>query len=85
MKLVAEISMYPLKEQYIEPIQSFIDRLNSYSELNVSSSATSTIVAGDYLPTMQILGEEMLRVHQEIGQAVFVCKYLNGDKMASHI
>ena len=85
MKVVTEISLYPLKEQYIEPIQSFINRLNSYSELNVSSSATSTIVVGDYLPTMQILAEEMLRVHQEIGQAVFVCKYLNGDKMTSHI
>ena len=85
MKVVTEISLYPLKEQYIGPIQSFIDRLNSYSELNVSSSATSTIVVGDYLPTMQILAEEMLRVHQEIGQAVFVCKYLNGDKMTSHI
>ena len=84
MKVVTEISLYPLKEQYIEPIQSFIDRLNSYSELNVSSSTTSTIVVGDYLPTMQILAEEMLRVHQEIGQAIFVCKYLNGDKMTSH-
>ena len=85
MKLVAEISLYPLKEQYIEPIQTFIDRLNSYSELNVSTSATSTIVVGDYLPTMQILAEEMLHSHQKIGQAIFVCKFLNGDKMSSTI
>jgi uncharacterized protein YqgV (UPF0045/DUF77 family) len=85
MKLVVEISLYPLKEQYIEPIQTFIDRLNGFSELNVSTSATSTIVGGDYLPTMKILAEEMLRVHQEIGQAIFVCKFLNGDKMSSHI
>lgn len=85
MRIVAEISLYPLKEQYIDPIQSFIDRLNSYTELNVSTSATSTIVCGDYLLTMQILAEEMLRAHLEIGQAVFVCKYLNGDKMASPI
>jgi hypothetical protein len=85
MKIAAEISLYPLKEKYIGPIQSFIDKLNSYSELNVSTSATSTIVAGDYLPTMQILAEEMLKVHKEIGQAVFVCKFLNGDKMTSHI
>lgn len=83
MKLVAEISMYPLNEQYLEPIQTFIDRLNDYSYLQVITSATSTIVRGDYLATMQVLAKEMQRSHQEVGQAIFVCKFLNGDKMSS--
>lgn len=85
MKLVAEISMYPLTEQYIEPIQSFIDRLNSYSEISVVTTATSTRVSGEYLPTMALLAEEMQRSHAEIGQAIFVCKFLNGDNMASDL
>lgn len=83
MKLVAEISLYPLNLDYIPPIQAFIDRLNTYSQLEVVTSMTNTIVSGEYLPTMQILAEEMLRSHQEIGQAIFVCKFLNGDKMRS--
>lgn len=83
MKLVAELSLYPLNQQYIPPIQDFIDRLNSYPQLSVSTSMTSTIVSGEYLPTMQILAEEMQRSHQQIGQAIFVCKFLNGDKMSS--
>ncbi|WP_293758987.1 hypothetical protein [uncultured Paraglaciecola sp.] len=85
MKIVAEISMYPLKEQYIQPIQEFIDRLNTYKSVKVMTTATSTTVSGEYLPTMQMLGEEMQRSHEKIGQAIFVCKFLNGDKMSTDI
>ena len=85
MKLVAEISMYPLKEQYITPIQEFIDRLNTYESIKVVTTATSTTVSGEYLPTMQLLAEEMQRSHENVGQAIFVCKFLNGDKMSTDI
>ncbi|WP_166424969.1 hypothetical protein [Paraglaciecola sp. 20A4] len=85
MKLVAELSMYPLNEQYLEPIQTFIDRLNEYAYLKVVTSATSTLVSGDYQATMQVLAKEMQRSHQEVGQAIFVCKFLNGDKMSSDV
>ena len=85
MKLVAEISMYPLKEYYIEPIQEFIDRLNTYESIKVVTTATSTSVSGDYLPTMLLLAEEMQRSHEKVGQAIFVCKFLNGDKMVNEI
>ncbi|AGH45707.1 hypothetical protein [Paraglaciecola psychrophila] len=85
MKIVAEISMYPLKEQYIQPIQEFIDRLNTYKNIKVITTATSTTVCGEYLPTMQMLGEEMQRSHEKIGQAIFVCKFLNGDKMSTDL
>ena len=85
MKLVAEISMYPLKEQYIPSIQEFIDRLNTYKNIKVVTTATSTTVSGDYLPTMQLLAEEMKISHEKVGQAIFVCKFLNGDKMSTDI
>ena len=85
MKLVAEISMYPLKEQYIEPIQEFIDRLNTYASIKVVTTATSTTVSGEYLPTMLLLAEEMQCSHEKVGQAIFVCKFLNGDKMVNEI
>ncbi len=83
MKLVVEISLYPLWEKYIEPIQNFIDCLNNYSQLYVETSTTSTLVSGEYDEVMTILGREMQRTHQQVGQAIFVCKFLNGDKMGS--
>ncbi|MFT6330911.1 MAG: hypothetical protein ACJAYN_002858 [Bermanella sp.] len=32
---------------------------------------------------MAVLGREMKQTYSETGQAVFVCKFLNGDKMGS--
>lgn len=80
MKLAAEISLYPLQNEYIPTIQAFIERLNDYSDLEVQTSATSTIVLGEYVKVMSVLGEEMSRTHEEVGQAIFVCKFLNADK-----
>lgn len=77
--LTVEISLYPLHEDYIPPIKDFIERLNSYSELYVVTSATSTQVCGDYDVVMDVMHKEMKKTHDEIGKAVFVCKFLNLD------
>lgn len=81
MQVMVELSLYPLVNEFIPPIQAFIDRLNSYSELAVTTCSTSTQVTGDYMVVMNILGEEMQRTHEEVGQAVFVAKFLNFDAM----
>jgi uncharacterized protein YqgV (UPF0045/DUF77 family) len=83
MKLVVDISLYPLNEKYIAPIQAFIVRLNEDTKLQTSTSAASTIIEGEYEHVMSVLGREMKRTYDETGQAVFVCKFLNGDKMGS--
>lgn len=80
MKLVVEISLYPLQQDYIEHIKAFIDRINQYQGLEVQTNATSTIVIGDYEHLMLTLGKEMRRSHEELGQGIFVCKFLNNDK-----
>ena len=81
MQVMVELSLYPLVNEYISPIQDFIDRLNSYSDLAVSTSSTSTQVTGDYSVVMKVLGEEMQKTHEEVGQAIFVAKFLNFDAM----
>ncbi len=83
MRLVVEVSLYPLREKYIAPIQSFIDRINKYQQLIVNTSTTSTTIEGDYQDLMGIIGKEMQITHKEVGQAIFVCKFLNGDKMSN--
>ncbi|NDW20749.1 hypothetical protein [Alteromonas hispanica] len=81
MQVMVELSLYPLVNEYIPPIQQFIDRLNGYEALNVTTCSTSTQVTGDYTEVMTILGEEMQRIHEEVGQAIFVAKFLNFDAM----
>ncbi len=79
MKISVEISLYPLDQNYIPPIQAFIDRLNAYPELKVIENTMSTQVYGDYAKVLEILNTEMQRTHQETAKAAFVMKVLHGD------
>lgn len=79
MKVSVEISLYPLDQNYIPPIQDFIDRLNSYAELKVIENTLSTQVYGDYAKVFEILNTEMQNTHQHTPKAAFVMKVLNGD------
>lgn len=81
MQLAVEISMYPLADEYIPPIQAFIDCLHTYEGLRVRTTHTSTLISGDYDLVMQVMQQEVKKVHQNLGQAVFVCKYLNATNM----
>jgi len=79
MKVSIEISLYPLDQNYIPPIQDFIDRLNSYAELKVVENTMSTQVYGDYEKVLAIVNKEMQRTHKATPKAAFVMKVLNGD------
>ena len=57
MKVTLEISMYPLKDAYIPAIDDFIAALNGPDGLAVQTTATSTIVHGEYSQVMTLLGE----------------------------
>ncbi|QYJ87631.1 hypothetical protein K0I73_08075 [Shewanella mesophila] len=84
MKLTAEISMYPFKENYIEPIQWFIDRVDSYSNIERKTNAMATQICGNYGDVMTMLAVEMQAAHQKWGKAVFVVKFIGGELDLSH-
>ncbi|GAA5525850.1 hypothetical protein Maes01_02423 [Microbulbifer aestuariivivens] len=79
MKLSVEISMYPLKDEYIPSIRQFIQRLNQYAGLRVITNTMSTQVFGDYDLLMDILKQEMRSAYEQHGRAIFVCKFIEGD------
>ncbi|WP_115718799.1 hypothetical protein [Gallaecimonas mangrovi] len=78
MNLSVEISMYPLADNYIPPIQGFIDELNRHPELQVITNTMSTQVFGPYDTVLMVVGEAMKAYHQT-AKASFVCKFLGGD------
>lgn len=84
MKLTAEISMYPFKENYIEPIQWFIDRLDSYEHIERKTNAMATQICGDYAAVMNMLAIEMQAAHEKWGKSVFVVKFIGGELDLSH-
>lgn len=78
MKTSVEISYYPLKEEYVPPIRSFIDRLNTYDRLVVKTDGMSTQLFGNYSEVMIALTNEIKKSF-EVPHSVFVIKIVNAD------
>jgi hypothetical protein len=76
MDIGVEISLYPLHQQYIAPIQDFIDRLNAEPRLRVVTNSMSTQVFGDYEVVMPTLVRELRATFESNDKAVFVMKVL---------
>lgn len=78
MRTAVEISLYPLDSDYIPPIKDFIDRLNTYPEIEVTTNAMSTQIAGEHHRLFEILAKETAASFGERGRKVFVMKVLGG-------
>ena len=79
MDVSVEVSMYPLKDEYIPAIQSFIDRVNTYPELHVLTNTMSTQLFGEFDFLMDVMRDEMRRSYETFGRSIFVCKFIQGD------
>lgn len=75
MDIAVEISLYPLNEDFIPPIQDFIDRLNAHAGLKVTTNHLSTQVFGDHDRIFEVLRLEMGRSFAA-GKAIFVTKFV---------
>lgn len=81
MKISIELSLYPLaEEQYKTEIWAFIKRLRGVEGLQVVTNGMSTQVFGDYDLAVSHVMAEMKKVHQATDAAIFVCKFINGDR-----
>jgi len=78
MRTAIDISLYPLDSDYIPPIKAFIERLNTYPELEVSTNALSTHVSGEHQRVFEILAKETALTFAEAGRKVFVMKVIGG-------
>lgn len=81
MQISIEISLYPLaEEKFKTQIWTFIKRLRLVNGLNVVTNGMSTQVFGDYdLATSHVMAE-IKQVHQTLNAAVFVVKFIAGDR-----
>ncbi len=75
MQVKVEISLYPLKENYIEVILEFIKNLNSYENIKVETNQLSTQIFGDYDFIMNLLTKELKVVYKD-NTAVAVVKII---------
>ena len=81
MYISVEISLYPLaQENFKSDIWAFIKRLRLIDGISVVTNGMSTQVFGEYDLVMEHVMSEIKRVHQTLGTAVFVCKFIAGDR-----
>lgn len=78
MKASVEISYYPLNEEFIPTIISFLERINNYPELKVVTNGMSTQIFGEYTQLMLALTKE-IEVSFANPHSVFVMKIINAD------
>ena len=79
MPISVDISLYPLKESFIPPIDDFIVSLKKYKIIEVRVNNMSTQIFGDYNIVMDILKKEINRTFRCEENVVFNIKVVNGD------
>ena len=77
MEISAEISMYPLDQNFVKPIIAFIDKLKRYKEIVVQSNGMSTQIFGPYKEVMYIITHEVEASFLQEEKVVFVMKLIN--------
>mgnify|MGYP006307573043 FL=1 len=83
MQCSVEISLYPLRDAYVPPIDAFLEDLRARPGIEVSTNDLSTHVHGDYEAVLGALTEAM-RGSLEASRGVFVLKVLGIDSREPH-
>jgi len=79
MNIVADMSLYPLKDGPIPEIIGFIRKLREREALEVVTNQLSTQLRGDFEVVIGAINDCMRRVMEAPNTVVLVVKYLNVD------
>jgi len=79
MQISVEISLYPLRENFISPIENFISRLKKYDSIEVRTNNMSTQLFGEFDDLIKILKVEMEKTFKNETNSAFNLKIVNGD------
>lgn len=77
MRIAVDISLYPLDDDYIPPIDDVIGRLNRYDDIDVVTNPMATQLRGEYDVVMDALKREIVETFEQVPKAVFAIKILN--------
>ena len=79
MQLTAELSLYPLSENYIEIVLSFIAELEKDPGLTIRRNAMSTQISGNSKLVMNTIEGLLTRSFERSGRHVLTAKFIPGD------
>ena len=80
MDIGVDISLYPLRADFVPVIHEFLERLNRAGQLRVVTNSMSTQIFGPIDAVMELLREELRTTFETLAvaqdKAVFVLKVL---------
>jgi uncharacterized protein YqgV (UPF0045/DUF77 family) len=80
MDIGVEISLYPLRADFVPAVREFLDRLSGDARLRVVTNSMSTQIFGAYEEVMEALRRELRTTFEALtdrsDKAVFVMKVL---------
>ena len=79
MKLTAELSLYPLQDNYLNVIQAFIAAAREHPGMELVTNAMSTQVCGDYDEVFELVSRTLKTSFEHHGKQVLVCKFIPGE------
>jgi uncharacterized protein YqgV (UPF0045/DUF77 family) len=77
MQVAVDISLYPLSEDFLPPIQDVIKRLNEHDGVSAVTNPMSTQLRGEFEEVMAALQQEVRTTFEQTPKAVFAIKILN--------
>ena len=80
MEISVDISLYPLKEDYVKPILAFIKGLESNPNITVKKNQLSTQIYGDYDDVMALISTEMKDVFEAMPHSAMVMKFVGTNR-----
>jgi len=79
MQLTAELSLYPLSENYIDIVLAFIDSLEQHHTLTIRRNAMSTQISGNSNTVMHVIQGALSESFERFGRQVLTVKFIPGE------
>ena len=78
MQVTIDISMYPNRKDFIPPIDGFIEKINHFENLKITTFPTSTVIQGEYEYAMKAVQDTIAACYLQFNMAVYVAKIIPG-------
>ncbi|MCZ0953591.1 MAG: YkoF family thiamine/hydroxymethylpyrimidine-binding protein [Rhodospirillaceae bacterium] len=79
MRITAELSLYPLRDDYVPAVQSFIHIVQDMPGLRVRVNQMSTQLTGELGDVCRAVETALQRSFESGGPQALVVKFLNAD------
>ena len=79
MKLTADLSLYPIQDDYVSVIDAFIEALRATDGIDIVTNSMSTQICGDYDRVFETVSRVLAASQERFGNQVLVVKFIPGE------